>query len=56
MKVRIQRIECCQQCPFCWAGVECVEKNKYFNDGELKISRSDVQSWCPLPDESEEKK
>jgi hypothetical protein len=55
MKVVVitQRIDCCQHCPYCWAGTECVKKVKVFNGGEEKISQTDVQAWCPLPDEKE---
>ena len=53
MKILIQRIDCCQHCPYCWAGSECVKAEKVFNSGEEKISQTDVQSWCPLLDEAQ---
>lgn len=53
MKILIQKIACCNHCPYCWAGSECVKAEKVFNSGEEKISQTDVQSWCPLLDEAQ---
>jgi hypothetical protein len=55
MKLLTQRIDTCQHCPYCWANGECAKLGRCFNEQEEKISKTDVQSWCPLPDEKDEK-
>ena len=56
MKICIQRIDTCRNCPFCWAGEECIKLNRYFEDQDYIRAKTDVQAWCPLPDESDDKK